>query len=118
MRNLADEMAKDKIVISYLKDAEAARDFYRALCNVDWFPIIERSEDEEIVARLKGEKEQSWSCSWRAAGGIIADIRNANYNLTEDYMDFYCSDHEGTVTDLVKECFERMGWIPDTYYDE
>lgn len=117
VRDLADEMAKDKIVIAYLKDVEAARDFYRALCNVMWSPIIQEPEDEVIIQRLKGEYNTEWSCSWRVAGGIIADIRNVNYNLNEDYMDFYCSGNESMVTELVKECFERMGWKPVHYND-
>ena len=116
-RNLYREMEKDRITLSYLKDIEVAKDFYRALCNVDWYPIIAPlPEDEQIISKLKGESPECWSCSWRAAGRYIAEIRNQHYNCAETYLDFYCSGDEGTVTDQVRECFERMGWKPFTYY--
>lgn len=114
-RDLYEEMRKDEIVVAYLKDIEVARDFYRALCNVYWYPQVEPiPEDEQIIKALKGESPTYWSCSWRTAGGYIAEIRNAHYNTTENYMDYYCSGDEGTITGLVEECFDRMGWIPET----
>jgi len=116
-RDLYKEMVQDRIVIEYLKDIEVAKDFYRALCNVDWYPNQEPiPEDEQIIKALKGEKAPSWSCSWRGAGRMIAEIRNKHYNCAETYMDFYCSGQEGTVTDQVRDCFERMGWKPELYY--
>lgn len=109
--DLADEMAFDKIVITYLGDIEAARDFYRALSNMRW---RKNGLDEEdlILDRLKGVRSDVCSYSWGGAAWIIADIRNTHYNAGEDYIDFYCSGNEGHVTDLVRECFERMGWFP------
>lgn len=116
-RDLFEEMCADRIVIEYLKDVEVSRDFYRALCNVDWYLILPPlPPDEQIMSILRGDKHPHWSCSWRTAGGYIAEIRNKHYNLAEDYMDFYCSGDEGTVTDQVRECFERMGWKPETFY--
>ncbi len=108
-------MSKDAVVIAYLEDREIAADFYRALCNVDWLAPKNLSEEEIIIERLKGNTNDIYSCSWRYAGGIIADIRNDHYNTTENYMDFYCAGDEGTVTDLVRECFARMGWEPVIY---
>lgn len=117
-RDLFEEMFKDGIVIQYLKDVEIAKDFYRALCNTkwytkEWFPA---PEDERIISKLKGEEKPYWSCSWRVAGGYIAEIRNHYYNTTDDYIDFYCSGNEGIVTGLVIECFDRMGWY-HTHYE-
>jgi hypothetical protein len=114
--DLAEEMAKDKIVISYLKDIEAAKDFYRALCNMRW--RLNTPEDEQIMDRLKGVRNDVCSYSWRYAGGVIAEIRDSNYNTNEDYIDFYCAGGEGDVSDLVKECFERMGWMPFPWEDD
>ena len=110
--NLETEMVKDAIVISFLEDRGLAVEFYSALCNMQWKKIIALSDDERIVEKLKGVDSNIWSCSWRYAGGIIAGIRNANHNTTEDYMDFYCDGNEGNVSILVKECFYRMGWEP------
>ncbi len=116
-RDLYQEMSTDRIVIDYLKDLSLATDFYGALCNVDWY--LKRPplpEDELIMHKLKGERDEYWSCSWRTAGRFISEIRNRHYGFTENYMNFYCAGNEGQVTDLVRECFERMGWTPFTYY--
>ena len=111
--SLETEMKADAIVIAYLQDVEVAKNFYRALSNMRWRKIIvARDAHKQTIAKLKGEELGVWSCSWRYAAGVIADIRNTHYNTTEDYMDFYCSGSEGEVTSPVKECFNRMGWEP------
>ena len=110
--NLEVEMAKDAIVIAYLKDRDVAVQFYSALCNMRWKKMNMLPDDERIIEKLKGIDSDIWSCSWRHSGGIIADIRNAAYNTKEDYMDFYCSGNEGDISDMVRECFYRMGWEP------
>lgn len=111
--DLEYDLAKDSVVISYLKDVKIARQFYAALCDMQWEKINSTlPDDTRIVEKLQGINSDIWHCSWRHAGGIIADIRNANYNVKEDYVDFYCSGNEGVVTNLVKECLERIGWKP------
>lgn len=118
-RDLSEEMRRDRIVIDYLRDRAIATDFYSALCNVDWYPNRPAiPDDERIIRALQGYRYRPWHCSWRAAGGIIADIRNANHGTKEDYMDFYCAGAEGVVSDLVKECFDRMGWTPCGHLNE
>jgi hypothetical protein len=114
--NLEDDMKKDAIVIAFLKDKEIATDFYRALCNMRWRFTGFSTPEEHTIARLKNE--YAWSCSWRYSGGVIADIRNQHYNTKEDYIDYYCSGQEGMVTDLVKECFKRIGWEPYPWEDD
>jgi hypothetical protein len=106
-------MCQDRIVIDYLTDLAIAEEFYSALCNVNWY--IKRSpepEEDLIIRKLKGERDGYWTCSWRTAGGYIAEIRNTHHDKKEDYMDFYCSGNEGIISDLVRECFDRMGWTP------
>jgi len=117
-RELDEEMSASPEVVKYLADRDIAIEFYGALCNMKWYvkpPLI--SEDEQIIKKLKGEEEVWWSCSWRSAGGIIADIRNLHYHTNECYMDFYCSGGEGKVTDLVRDCFDKMGWKLKLYDD-
>lgn len=68
-------------------------------------------------------KNETWSCTWRYAGGIIADMREEG-----DYIDWYCSGikggididgvnqistyvGEGVVTDEIREDLLKLGWI-------
>jgi hypothetical protein len=81
-------------------------------------------------------KNQRWSCSWRYAGGIVADMQEKG-----DYIDWYCSGirdtrtliasefavlteqqqlaykegegyvSEGIVTDEIREDLFRLGWV-------
>jgi len=84
-----------------------AQNLYAAICNNDFVK-------SEIIPILKEEK---WSCSWRYAGGIIADMRQVG-----DYVDWYCpgSDvfsnvngtvREGSVTDEIRSDLKRLGWF-------
>jgi hypothetical protein len=102
-----------------------AQHIYAALCNTDW----QRTDPWPIL------KNETWACSWRHAGGIVADMLQ-----TGDYIDWYCSGisrdpedyeewtktateeqienykkeqayvSEGTVTDEIKEDFLKLGW--------
>jgi isochorismate hydrolase len=108
--DLESQMHADKIVISYCADKKIATEFYFALCNMRWRVINTKSHEDKVIDKLKGMKDESWSCTWRYAGGIIAEIRNKYYNSEEDYLDFYCMGNEGIISDTVRECFERMGW--------
>jgi hypothetical protein len=92
-----------------------AQNIYASLCNNDFLKL-------EVVPILKND---TWSCSWRNSGGIVADMRGEG-----DYIDWYCSgigtddsgyglDHrqatgyvpEGIVTDEIREDFKKLGWI-------
>jgi hypothetical protein len=59
-------------------------------------------------------KDQTWSASWRSAGGIVADMRQQG-----DYIDWYCSGMGGFATladetdDEAKELFDRKGYVPE-----
>jgi hypothetical protein len=92
-----------------------AQNLYAAICNnnfqkLDVMPIL---------------KNQTWSASWRSAGGIIANMREQG-----DYIDWYCSgigndesgyglDHrpangyvpEGIVTEEIQNDLKKLGWI-------
>lgn len=104
---------------------EYAQNIYAALCNQSW-------QRNDVWPLLKG---QHWSCSWRYAGGIVADMVEQG-----DYMDYYCSGirggaftdddekltdeqrariawydqhfvRESVVTDEIREDFFKLGWI-------
>ncbi len=90
-----------------------AQNLYAAMCNNSFMKI-------EIIPMLK---EDTWSCSWRSAGGIIADMREQG-----DYINWYCSGigeglgngdidgtksyvAESTVTSEIKQDLEKLGWL-------
>jgi hypothetical protein len=63
---------------------------YGALCNTTW--------RHKATGTL-------WHCSWRHAGGVVADLR-----CEGDYLDWYCSMGEGLVDDQVLAEIEALGW--------
>jgi hypothetical protein len=105
-------MSRNAEVITLLADRDIAVDFYNALSNMQWSKNMVLPEEDLIIEKLMGVDTTIWSASWRSAGAIIADIRTKHYNLYEDYMDYYCSGGEGQVTNLVRDCFDKMGWKP------
>jgi hypothetical protein len=102
-----------------------AQNLYAAMCNNDF-------QRNEVMPLLKN---QTWSCSWRYAGGIVADMRQeGDYiewycsgirgdrigdqefaDLTEDQQKYYleCQAYvgEGMVTDEIRQDLFRLGWL-------
>ena len=113
-RDLEDDMMTAEWFLDKVRTSDSyAQNIYAALCNMKW------------------QVQEVWSCSWRSAGGIVANLRGQG----EDYMDWYCSGMggfggyeddeeseesvtrrgyvaEGTVTDEVCEDLFRLGWVP------
>lgn len=109
-----------------------AQNLYAAMCNNEFT----RREMWPIL------KEQRWSCSWRHAGGIVADMKQEG-----DYIDWYCSGirgggylyedapteltmeqealrkkfaayvSESAVTDEIENDLFRLGWLVIKYDD-
>jgi len=75
------------------KDDDIARDMWCALANVDWY----HPESKEMA-----------SYSFRAAGGLIADIRGKG-----SYLDWYCSGPYATVSEFIHRSLKKEGWIYD-----
>lgn len=115
--NLEYDLRATDWIVEKVKASDAyAQNLYAALCNNDFI-------NRELWPQLKGE---TWSCSWRYAGGIIADIKEEG-----DYIDWYCSgirdiDYdeevnkawdnrkyvaESVVTDEIKDDLYALGWI-------
>ena len=63
--NLEYDLLTTDWILEKVRNSESyAQNLYAALCNTS-------SQKSELVAILKDEQ---WSCSWRYAGGIIADM--------------------------------------------
>lgn len=94
-------------------DSSYAQNIYAALCNNDFQKL-------DVVPILK---EETWSCSWRYAGGVVAHMIGQG-----DYTDWYCSGiqdydydedfklpnrnyvSEGHITDEVRADLKILGW--------
>jgi hypothetical protein len=106
--NLEYDLRSSEYIAEKCKVDSYAQNLYAALCNNDFM----RNELWPIL------KEETWGCSWRYAGGIIADILQRG-----DYLDWYCSGimqegqyisgyvAESVVTDEIREDLLSIGWI-------
>lgn len=95
-------------------DSVYAQHLYAALCENVW----QRADPWPIL------KNETWSCSWRHAGGIIADMLGRG-----DYIDWYCSGiaddadevlsiedniaFEQIKTRMIKKAFVGEGFVTD-----
>jgi len=80
------ELFKNRMI----NDKEFCKDIWAALSNVEW--------------RNK-ETNETYSCSFRYAGGLISDIIGEG-----NYLDWYCSGEPGTVTEEIEEALASRGW--------
>ena len=122
--NLEYDLRSTKWICDKAKATESyAQNLYAAMCNQDW-------QKNDVWPILKSE---TYSCSWRYAGGIVADMREEG-----DYIDWYCSGirggdepdaidipfelkkfvPEGFVTDEIREDLFKLGWLPVDNNDE
>ena len=75
--NMEYDLRSTKWICDKVKESDVyAQNLYAAMCNRDFMKLA-------VMPILK---DQKWSCSWRHAGGIIADMREKG-----DYIDWYCS---------------------------
>ena len=106
MNNLESDLHKSETTIKKIKEDRYAQNLYAALCNNSF---------------KKPEDTKPWSCSWRYAAGIVADIRRINYQYQEDYLDWYLSGSiydleghvyvsEGIISKEILEDLTSLGW--------
>jgi hypothetical protein len=99
-----DLLTTDWILEKARASESYAQNVYAAICNNDFQKL-------DVMPILK---DQTWSASWRSAGGIVADMRQQG-----DYIDWYCSGMGGFATladetdDEAKELFDRKGYVPE-----
>lgn len=101
--NLENDLLSSTTILDKCRNSTVySQNLYAALCNNRFF---------------YGDNE--WTCSWRYAGGIIADILQSG-----DYMDWYCSGivpntkgyvGESEVTDEIRLDLIKLGWTVKPY---
>jgi hypothetical protein len=115
-----DLLTTDWILTKTRTSESYAQNLYAAMCNNDFQKL-------DVLPILKN---QTWSASWRYAGGIIADMQQKG-----DYIDWYCSGMgglnrefdseetneqwqkrtgyvpEGLVTDEIRTDLQQLGWV-------
>jgi hypothetical protein len=97
-----------------MQDDKYAQKVYAALCNVVWVhksrPENYKQVQEDIWIKSEWNRaEWEYSCSWRSAGALVADIRDKG----ENYLDFYCNGNEGNVDEEVAEDLKVLDWEVD-----
>jgi hypothetical protein len=109
INNMEYDMSQADWFVSRVRGSDDyAQNLYAALCNNSF-----QKQDVWLVL-----KDAYWSCSWRYAGGLVADLQDKG----GDYMDWYCSgigakegDYsnyvgEGNVTDEIATDLALLGW--------
>jgi hypothetical protein len=119
VNDLEQDILASKWMAQKIIDSDTyAQNLYAAICN----NLFQKNDVWPRIADLY------WSCTWRSAGGIIADIRNQG-----DYMDWYCSGRiapsnqnsnndsyvgESFVTDEIRQDLFAIGWTVQPYPDD
>jgi hypothetical protein len=107
--NLELDLKRSNDLIYKIKKQEIyAQNFYAALCNNQFAP----KDTWSILANL------TWSCTWRYAADLVAEIRE-----NEDYLTWYCSGtgfagtdfagfvEESFITEEVEYDLDCIGWL-------
>ena len=109
--DLEQDLLASEYMLSQVRASDTyAQNLYAAMCNREF----QRNDTWPILT------DRRWSCTWRYAGGIIADMQQKG-----DYMNWYCSGIRGTdsedeklkgyvpeghVTDEIRSDLFRIGW--------
>ena len=126
IENMEYDLLTTDWILEKVRESDVyAQNLYASMCNRDFVK-------HDVMPILKNQR---WHCSWRYAGGIIADMQEKG-----DYIDWYCSGirnellteeeleklpldqqatakelaayvGEGVVTDEIREDLFRLGWV-------
>jgi len=108
--NMEYDLRTSKVMVEKVRASDSyAQNLYAAMCNNEF----QRNDVMPILT------DKRWGCSWRYAGGILADMTGMG-----DYMDYYCSGigpddsetykdfvPESVVTDEIKQDLFDLGWV-------
>lgn len=86
-----EKIITNKLGSRMKRSKKFSNNVYACLCNIIWY----NSSTNDI-----------YSCSWRYAGGLVAEIRN----IGEDYLDFYCTGGEGEYNANIYKLLNKLGY--------
>ena len=101
--NLEYDLRSTEWILDKVRNSRSyAQNLYASMCNTnftknDVWPIL---------------TEKTWSCSWRSAGGVVAQMCQEG-----DYIDWYCSGIRNTE-DLDDESYMNLSKEKQEYYIE
>ena len=107
--NMEYDLRSTEWICDKAKASEAyAQNLYAAICNNDFVK-------NDVWPLLQG---QTWSASWRSAGGIVANMIEKG-----DYIDWYCSGIRSDWTDeeynnATKEQQEQYLYVKNNFVSE
>lgn len=99
--NLEYDLRTTDWILSKVHNSKAyTQNLYAAMCNNEF----QRAEMWPILTN------KTWGCSWRSAGGIVADMREEG-----DYIDWYCSGiRNDTGHDPSLNLSYPNGYVPES----
>jgi hypothetical protein len=99
--NMEYDLRSTEWILEKVRSSEVyAQNLYAAMCNNEF-------QKNEFMPLLAGK---TWGCSWRYAGGIIADMRQEG-----DYIDWYCSGIRNN-DDLDDESYNQLTKEQQEFY--
>lgn len=111
--NLEYDLRTTDWILEKVRASEVyAQHLYAVMCNNDFKKL-------DVLPILLDE---TWSCSWRHAGGIVADMQQEG-----DYIDWYCSGIRNDITeeDIANFTPEHLAryeivkqFVPESYVTE
>jgi hypothetical protein len=107
--NLEHDLLSTKWICEKVKASNVyAQHLYAAMCNNEFIK-------NDIWSLLQ---EKTWACSWRRAGGIVADMQEKG-----DYMEWYCSGIQASyleeeiakfTSEQLAEYVETSKYVPES----
>lgn len=97
--DLEQDLYKSSKIKQKCENIEYAEKLYGALCNSDW---KKRTDPNPLT-----DWKNCWSCTFRYAGEIIANIRNVG----EDYLDFYLLGNYAELDEEIVKDIEELDWV-------
>lgn len=108
--SLEQDLHASSLILEKVRKDSYAQNLYAAMCNMQWQYLGSdwALEAGDLSALALAE---TWSCSWRYSGGIVAELRGEG-----DYLDWYCTGMGGFSPLADETAEETARWIKEKGY--